>query len=185
MNINDMNLEDTMKAQDVILGMLMQGPMSGYDIKKQFETVFSYFFDASYGAIYPTLNRMENQGYIVKQVQIQEGKPNKNLYVINEKGKQQFNQYLNSMVEPDVIRSDFCMRMYFGEYVSKAEILTWLEEAREKTKSAIKQLEEDYRCFKPFMTTTQEICIEIGLNHFKSYRETVCQGIKKIMEKAD
>src|SRR4051794_2576933 len=128
-----------MKAQDVILGMLMKGPLSGYDIKKQFESVFSYFFDASYGAIYPTLNKMEKQGYIDKHVQIQEGKPNKNLYAINEQGKEQFSQYLNSIIETDVIRSDFCMRMYFGEYASNDEILVWLEEARDKTEAVIKQ----------------------------------------------
>ena len=56
-----------MTSQDVILGILMKRSLSGYDIKHMFETIFSYFYNASFGTIYPTLSKMEKEGLITKE----------------------------------------------------------------------------------------------------------------------
>ena len=42
-------------ATYVLLGLLSHNPMTGYDIKKSVATRMSYFWDLSYGQIYPTL----------------------------------------------------------------------------------------------------------------------------------
>ena len=77
-----------MNSQDVILGIIMYHSLSGYDIKHKLETIFSYFYNASYGTIYPTLSKMEKEGMITKESVIQEGRPNKNVYSITEEGQQ-------------------------------------------------------------------------------------------------
>ena len=45
-----------------ILGLLCWKPMSGYDIKKMVEVGLSYFWSESYGQIFPTLNRLVDDG---------------------------------------------------------------------------------------------------------------------------
>ncbi|GMB75316.1 hypothetical protein BCER1_17170 [Bacillus cereus] len=57
-----------MKGRDVVLGLLMQKELSGYDIKIVFEDVFTHFFDGSFGMIYPTLRQLENEGKIKKRL---------------------------------------------------------------------------------------------------------------------
>lgn len=172
-----------MKGRDVILGLLMEKSMSGYEIKQHFESIFSYFFDASYGTIYPTLNKMEQKGLITKENVIQEGKPNKNIYSITENGKELFTDYMNDPIENDIYRSDFLMRLYFGHYVDNERLGQWLKGAIEDTKNMILQLEKNYENWKPFMTSSQEICIQIGIHtnkakldtlqhHLKNYRHT-------------
>ena len=47
---------------------------------------------------------------------MQEGKPNKKMYFITDAGREEFYQYMQTDVEKDVLRSDFLMRMYFGNY---------------------------------------------------------------------
>ena len=47
---------------------------------------------------------------------MQEGKPNKKMYFITDEGREEFYQYMQTPVEKDVLRSDFLMRMYFGNY---------------------------------------------------------------------
>lgn len=73
-----------MKIQGVILGILNSGPHSGYEIKRQFEERFSFFFNASYGSIYPTLSKFEKEKLITKKTVKHEGKPNKNVYTITD-----------------------------------------------------------------------------------------------------
>ncbi len=52
------------EGRDVVLGLLMEKELSGYDIKIVFEDVFTHFFDGSFGMIYPTLRQLENEGKI-------------------------------------------------------------------------------------------------------------------------
>jgi DNA-binding PadR family transcriptional regulator len=162
-----------MKGRDVILGLLMRESMSGYDIKQYFETVFCHFFDASYGTIYPTLSQMEKEGYIAKEVVIQEGKPNKNVFSITEKGKILFYEYLCSPIEDDVIRSDFLMRLHFGEYVEKSRLIAWIDERIQVLQSKITHLEEDMESCNDVITPSQKLCIEIGLAHYRAYLATL------------
>lgn len=117
----------TLKGRDVVLGLLMEKELSGYDIKIVFEDVFTHFFDGSFGMIYPTLRQLENEGKIKKEVVMQEGKPNKKMYFITDEGREEFYQYMQTPVEKDVLRSDFLMRMYFGNYSDDVTIKNGLK----------------------------------------------------------
>jgi DNA-binding PadR family transcriptional regulator len=131
-----------MNIQAVILGFLMAEPMTGYDIKGRFERSIANFFDASYGAIYPALKRMEKEGLITKEVVPQEGKPNKNVFAITETGKEEFFNSLHSPVETELVRSDFLVRMYFGSYVTPEQFRQWLEEAQTRVQAELQSLLE-------------------------------------------
>ncbi|WP_236880832.1 PadR family transcriptional regulator [Clostridioides difficile] len=45
----------------IILGFLMEKELSGYDLKQIMSESTSYFFDASFGSIYPALKRLETK----------------------------------------------------------------------------------------------------------------------------
>ena len=87
-----------MTGKDIILGLLIEKSRSGYEINEVFETVFRYFYKTSYGMIYPTLRRLEKERLVEKNVVIQEGKPNKNIYNITKKGIEEFHCYLKSFL---------------------------------------------------------------------------------------
>ncbi|WP_462408716.1 PadR family transcriptional regulator [Neobacillus sp. Marseille-QA0830] len=129
-----------MNIQDVILGFLYEEPMSGYDIKQMMENSVSYFFEASFGAIYPALRKMEKEGLVEKQVIQQEGKPNKNLYAITETGKEQFQNYLESPINPTVTRSDILIRIFFGRFTTQEQIMEWLLQERDKNQAMYENL---------------------------------------------
>ena len=174
-----------MRGRDVILRLLMKEAMSGYEIKQHFASIFSYFFDASYGTIYPTLNRMEANGLIIKETVIQEGKPNKHVYTITVSGKKSFYEYMNEPIEDDTYRSDFLMRLYFAQYMDNKRTGQWLYEEIEKTKQTIHQLEADYENWKPIMTPTQEICIQIGIQTNQAKWETLQSHVHKYPQKEE
>ncbi|MDA7027348.1 PadR family transcriptional regulator [Bacillus sp. CLL-7-23] len=157
-----------MKGKHVILGLLMEKEDSGYDINETLKTVFSHFYDGSYAMIYPTLRKLEKEGEIEKKVVIQEGKPNKNVYSITQKGIQEFDKFLQSPIKDDVLQSDFHVRMYFGEYVTNEQVMDWIQKEIDAKMALINQLEENYMKWKPNLTETQKISFDMGIALYRS-----------------
>lgn len=160
----------------------MNSDASGYDIKRTLEQVFSYFYNASYGTIYPTLGKMEKQGLIAKESIIQEGKPNKNVYTITEQGKAAFLSYLQSDIQPVEVKSDFMLRLFFGRYADPKLVIAWLEKNISQTEQNLKQLYSEYEQWKSHMSPTQLICIKIGISHAEGTLKSLQEGLRDIKE---
>ena len=47
-----------------LLGLLSIEPMSGYDIRQNFQESLNFFWNESYGQIYPALKRLLARGFI-------------------------------------------------------------------------------------------------------------------------
>ncbi|MCQ6560607.1 PadR family transcriptional regulator [Paenibacillus mendelii] len=169
-----------MTSQDVILGILMDDSHSGYEIKHKFETLFSYFYNASYGTIYPTLGKMEKLGLITKESILQDGKPNKNVYTITEAGREAFVQYLESDIQGVELKSDFMVRLFFGEWTEPERVIRWLERSIAKEERQIERLNADYERWKSHMSPTQEICIALGIANQESNRRILLEGLAKL-----
>lgn len=73
----------------IVLGFLMERDMTGYDIKKTMENSTNFFFNTSYGNIYPTLKKLEEAGHLKSYEEIRKGKLNK-FYSITDEGKKAF-----------------------------------------------------------------------------------------------
>jgi len=162
-----------LKGRDVVLGLLMEKELSGYDIKIVFEDVFSHFFDGSFGMIYPTLRQLEKEGKIKKEVVMQEGKPNKKMYFITDEGREEFYQYMKSDVEKEVLRSDFLMRMYFGDYSDTNTIRKWIEEEIERKEAYVTDLRLKYEKWKEAITFAEEISFDVGIASYTAQVETL------------
>ncbi|MEY9974290.1 DNA-binding PadR family transcriptional regulator [Lysinibacillus sp. RC46] len=176
-----------MKGRDVVLGLLMEKELSGYDIKIVFEDVFTHFFDGSFGMIYPTLRQLEKEGKIKKEVVMQEGKPNKKMYFITDEGREEFYQYMKTDVEKDVLRSDFLMRMYFGNYSDSNSMKKWIEEEIERKEAYVADLLLKYEKWKEGITFAEEISLEVGIASYMAQVKTLKDKLAQlvIQEKRD
>ncbi|HYK72714.1 MAG TPA: PadR family transcriptional regulator, partial [Pseudoneobacillus sp.] len=183
-NIIEMNMEDNkINLQDVILGFLCERPMTGYEIKQQMENSVGFFFDASYGGIYPALKKLEKEGLVEKQVIPQEGKPNKNLFVITENGKEVFQGYLNSPLDPTTIRSDILTRLFFAQFTPKENVLKWLNEERERNVSKLKQYEVINQNYE--LEKFQRFTLEYGIRISEMIIDLIDTELKKLEEEGD
>ena len=79
-----------------LLGLLEYSSYTGYDLAKVFEESINLFWHAQSSQIYRELHRMEEKGWITAESIIQEGKPNKRLYTITDKGRSVFVEWLNT-----------------------------------------------------------------------------------------
>nr|WP_273385959.1 helix-turn-helix transcriptional regulator [Cohnella zeiphila] len=142
--------------------MLHRRPMSGYEIKGMFEMPLGFFYETSFGTIYPTLAKLESQGFIAGESVVQSGKPNKNVYTITAAGKARFLEYMESPLEKNVFRSDLMMRLFFAEFVGAGKLIEWLRQ----------EIEDSEREYGSMLDRKQQweerasgptICLNIGL----------------------
>lgn len=66
----------------VILDLLQDGPRHGYDIIRALEERFHGFYTPSPGSVYPTLQLLEDQGYVTSSEQ-----DGKRVYTITDEGR--------------------------------------------------------------------------------------------------
>ena len=79
--------------ESLILGILLDGDLTGYDIKKIIESNFGVFYKASFGSLYPALKRLAQKGLVTTYENPQGGRQ-KIFYHIIEKGKKNFFEWL-------------------------------------------------------------------------------------------
>ncbi|WP_442604013.1 PadR family transcriptional regulator [Paenibacillus sp. KN14-4R] len=153
---------------------------SGYEIKQLFATLFSFFYDASYGTIYPTLKKCEANGLITKETILQEGKPSKHEYSITESGKEAFEQYLKSPIAKSVMRSDILMRLYFGEYAEPAVIRSWLELSVEQNALELEEVRQCKLERGRYMSPTQQLCIQVGITNLENNLKLAKEALEQL-----
>ena len=103
-----------MDVKTVCLGMLTDGPASGYDLKKEFESSFAHFFAAGYGSIYPALSALAEDGLVDCELVPQEGKPDRKVYQITDTGREFLLQALENTSPCHKVRSEFLATMCFA-----------------------------------------------------------------------
>jgi DNA-binding PadR family transcriptional regulator len=74
----------------------MEHPDYGYNLKNRISSKVLHDFGINDNQMYPTLKKLEKEGYVKKEVVYQEGSPNRNMYHIMEKGKKYFLDWLES-----------------------------------------------------------------------------------------
>jgi PadR family transcriptional regulator, regulatory protein AphA len=104
-----------MNVRTICLAILYDGEATGYEIRKlSVEGEYSYFVDASFGSIYPALQRLEQDGLVTARVEPQDGKPAKKVYAITALGRSAFIQSLFEKLGADEFRSEFLLFLRFA-----------------------------------------------------------------------
>ena len=71
----------------LILSLLDEGPMYGYQITQELERRSEGYFEMKEGLLYPTLHRMEQDGLLQSEWQSVAGSRQRKYYRITDKGK--------------------------------------------------------------------------------------------------
>lgn len=100
--------------------MLTIEPMSGYDMKKFSEQSLAHFWHESYGNLYPRLKRLEAEGSIRGQREARAHAPDAIVYSITDSGRERFQAWLDDDPEPERIRNELLLKVFFGAQSSLA-----------------------------------------------------------------
>ena len=100
---------------NVILGILMEGPQTGYGLKSVIEQSVGFFYTASYGSLYPALKRLAEQGAI--SLVETDGAKNKKLYTMEASGRKQFLEWLGEPLTRN--RNEHLLKFFFYDYLEE------------------------------------------------------------------
>ena len=118
-----------------LLGFLHQGPMAGWDLAQRVETTVGDFWNVTRSQIYRELQALAVNGL----VELGEVGPRRRApYAITDRGRESFLAWLEIDPGPDVIRSPFLLKFFFGALLSEetlrrfvSTVRPWHEEALE------------------------------------------------------
>jgi DNA-binding PadR family transcriptional regulator len=113
-----------------VLGLLVQQPMSGYDIKRLLEGVDWLIGGSSFGNIYPTLHALLEDGLVTVDVVSHEDRPPRKVYDVSEKGRQTLRERLEQPVLPNASLKTFIMRLILTEDLSQKGLAACLQQRR-------------------------------------------------------
>jgi DNA-binding PadR family transcriptional regulator len=97
---------------DAILACLTEGPMTGYELAKTFDSSIGFFWKTDHQQIYRELSRLRDRGHIQGREVVQSGKPNKLVYTLTPDGKAAFRHWAARPSTPASIKDELLVRLY-------------------------------------------------------------------------
>jgi len=115
-----------------LLGLIAeQHPRSGYDLVQTFRHSMVHYWHAHPGQIYPTLERMERDGWIAGREVIQRGRPNKRVYSITAEGRRVLLEWLRSPYEPFKMKNPPLLKSRFLAHLGADDAAAKFAEMRD------------------------------------------------------
>lgn len=96
------------------MGVLLDGPSTGYEIKAMMNRSTAYFWRESDSTLYPMLKLLAKEGKVESQVAYV-GKKRKEIFAITEGGRAEFEEWLKSPTSGEIRRNEFLLKLFFVE----------------------------------------------------------------------
>lgn len=97
-----------------LLGLLSIEPMSGYDIRRELQESLSFFWNESYGQIYPALRRLTAQGLIAPVDHGPKDGRDRRAYSITPRGRSCLRQWLGEAPRPVRVSDEFLLKIFLS-----------------------------------------------------------------------
>lgn len=168
----------------VVLGLLREQPMYGYQIKQQIEERhLDHWAHVSLASIYNTLNRLEKRELIAARQEKVGKMPERTVYRLTSKGE----KGLARLVEKALISSkapedDFSVGVAFMYGLDMERAENCLREKLELLRRHLVHLKEELQAYKGYIPFNWASLIRVGMGHIQLEIDHV-QGMLKILKK--
>jgi len=122
-----------------LLGMLSLGPGSGYDLKKRIEGSIAHFWSESYGQIYPMLGQLAEEGLAERSRERQDGKPDRQVYAITPRGREELARWLEAPARREGFRSELLLKLFLGGRAGVETTVGHVEEFQRHQQALLEQ----------------------------------------------
>jgi PadR family transcriptional regulator AphA len=132
----------------VILGMLALGARTGYDVKRAIDLSTRFFWNASYGQIYPELHRLEERGLVAAKAEPKGGR-RRTSYTLTAAGRRALQQWLGDREELTFeLRDEGLLKLFFGDLQTRDDVVASLRHKQlfcERALALFRQIEPQAR----------------------------------------
>jgi DNA-binding PadR family transcriptional regulator len=126
-----------MSLRHALLGLLAERPASGYELTKQFEVSLANVWSAKHSQIYPELQRMAEQGWVVAG---DEGARGRRDYRITDDGRAELHRWLTGERPDRSNRNEGMLRVFFLWTLPDDEVVAYLRREAESHRSGFAAL---------------------------------------------
>jgi PadR family transcriptional regulator AphA len=173
------------KTRFVILGLLSEGGLSGYDIKKLVTLRFQYFWQESYGQIYPELKSLTNEGLIRLAETGLKNKRRKSMYEITDKGKREMERWLAVPPDKEMARYELLLKVYFGNLTEESNVINYIRDFRSRYTVNLGLLREFIGELKPLLGDSDNhlfilLTVLFGEKVYQAYLDWCDEAVKLI-----
>lgn len=176
------------------MALLSRGELSGYEIKKRFDSSIVFFWHATSAQIYAELKRMEAEGLLAGRDQVQDKYPTKRLFHLTESGSARLIEWLQEPAGIQSVKDDFQLRTFVFDLLSTDEAIEQLERHR----AAHRRRLSDYEAIHTRLDTRygdvdsaasdsaffSQISLEYGIRHEQTYIDWCNWAIDRIRARA-
>lgn len=114
----------------LVLGLLAQQPMSGYDIKRFLKGLSWLIGSPSSGSLYPVLRTLREDGLVTVEVVPGVDKPPRKIYSIEEAGQEALQAWIQEPMAPELPLKAFVMRLLLAGSFPPANLAAYLQQRR-------------------------------------------------------
>lgn len=133
----------------LVLGLLNLAPMTGYDLKKVFDSSISHFWAADKAQIYRTLSVLVADGYATVEVVPQANYPDRQEHHITPAGRTVLLEWIGSTPAPHAVRDPFLARVFFAGNLPRAQVLELLHERRTEAAATLARFSDKRESLRP------------------------------------
>lgn len=153
-----------------LLGVLAEGPRTGYGLLKHIEQSLAYAWPASHSQIYPELAKLLDAGLIREGEPLPRGgRP----YEITEEGLARVRAWLRDTEPARTVRNEATLRLFFLWLLEREEARAYLRAEAERARVVLAELEEIAEQEDPDSPKTRSyrIALELGLRTVRARLE--------------
>ncbi len=130
-----------MSLDYAILGFLNYRPLSGYDLKKRFDSTVQHFWNADQSQIYRTLARIIEQGWAEYETIEQDGRPARKVYHITPAGRDELHRWLAGPIPMPDNHVDPLVQVFFASQLTNEQLLEKFETAAAMMRAGLERYE--------------------------------------------
>jgi DNA-binding PadR family transcriptional regulator len=175
-----------------LLGLIRQGPASGYSLRKVFADTAMGSFSDSPGAIYPALKRLERRGLIAGAVEKSAGLRSRKVFRLTAKGSTNLNGWIRQPLASDeVVRGlgGILLRFAFSDPIADPESTRQLLQSLHSQLSDYVQSLEGYAAsHAETMPLAGRLALDHGIRGYRSSLEwtvmamDACQSAQSVFK---
>lgn len=121
-----------MSLQHLILGLLEDHPMSGYDLHKAFLDSVQNFWTTDRSQIYRTLHKLQRAGWLEIEHVVQSDNPDKKVYHVTDAGREALHQWLITPIDDTPVREGWLGQVFFAANVKPSQTIQLIQTYRKK-----------------------------------------------------
>ena len=111
-----------------VLGMLAWSELSGYDLLRAIDNSVRFFWSPAKSRVYSVLPRLLDAGLVLRRDVEGDAGPDKSLYRASAAGKRAVRDWILADTEPELVRSPFLLKLFFGNVAPARRLRELIEE---------------------------------------------------------